>query len=121
MALEEFYAAVGGDLEDVRGRMQSDERVEKFARLFLMDDAYPLLISSHESGDLPTEFRAAHTLKGTSRDMGFMRLFEPANKLADALRPGEDGNPAAPHLAPELLEQVTAAYEELQAAAETYL
>lgn len=121
MSLESFYEAVGGDLPDVRGRLQDDERIEKFVKFFLVDTAYPQLIEAHESGDKQTEFRAAHTLKGTSRDMGFMRIHEPAYKLADALRPNDAGEPTAPELVDELEAQVTEAYNEVIAAAKEHL
>lgn len=121
MSLEAFYETIGGDLAGVRGRLQTDERIERFVRFFLADEAYPQLIAAADAGDLPAEFRAAHTLKGTGRDMGFTRLAEPAAELAEALRPGEDGAPAAPERAPELLAQVTQAYEELTAAAQANL
>ena len=35
MSLEIAYAAMGGDLETVRGRLLTDERIEKFAKIFL--------------------------------------------------------------------------------------
>lgn len=37
MSLEIAYAAMGGDLETVRGRLLTDERIEKFAKIFLQD------------------------------------------------------------------------------------
>lgn len=87
----------------------------------MADTTYELLIDSHASGNLQEEFRAAHTLKGTSRDMCFMRLYEPASKLADALRPNAEGNPTAPELVDELETQVTAAYQELVEAVAIHL
>lgn len=121
MSLESLYDAVGGNLADVRGRLQADDRIEKFVKFFVMDTAYPQLIEAHETGDKQTEFRAAHTLKGTSRDMGFMRIYEPAYKLADALRPNDAGEPTAPELVDELEAQVTAAYNEVVAAVAEHL
>lgn len=121
MSLESFYEAVGGDLEDVRGRLQSDERIEKFVKLFLADTSYDLLMESHASGDQKTEFRAAHTLKGTSSDMGLTSIYEPAHKLADALRPNENDEPTAPELVDDLEAQVTEAYNAVQAAAQEHL
>lgn len=121
MSLESLYDAVGGNLEEVRGRLQSDERIEKFVKIFMADTTYQLLMDSHASGNVQDEFRAAHTLKGTSRDMGFMRIHEPAFKLADALRPNDEGNPTAPELVDDLEAQVTEAYEELVAAVNEHL
>lgn len=121
MSLESLYEAVGGNLSDVRGRLQSDDRIEKFVKIFMADTTYDLLMDSHASGNVQDEFRAAHTLKGTSLDMGFMRIHEPAFKLADALRPNADGDPTAPELVDDLEAQVTEAYNELQEAVKVHL
>ena len=86
MSLEIAYAAMGGDLETVRGRFPTDERIEKFAKIFLQDTSMQTLESALEAGDLPEAYRGAHTLKGVSRDLGFTPLFEAAAALSDALR-----------------------------------
>ena len=70
MSLEIAYAAMGGDLETVRGRLLTDERIEKFAKIFLQDTSMQTLESALEAGDLPEAYRGAHTLKGVSRDLG---------------------------------------------------
>lgn len=43
MSLEIAYAAMGGDLETVRGRLLTDERIEKFAKIFLQDTSMQTL------------------------------------------------------------------------------
>ena len=43
MSLEEFYGAIGGDLDDVRSRLLTDERVEKFVRAFACDPTFAAL------------------------------------------------------------------------------
>lgn len=82
MSLEIAYAAMGGDLETVRGRLLTDERIEKFAKIFLQDTSMQTLESALEAGDLPEAYRGAHTLKGVSRDLGFTPLFEAAAALS---------------------------------------
>ena len=94
MSLEIAYAAMGGDLETVRGRLLTDERIEKFAKIFLQDTSMQTLESALEAGDLPEAYRGAHTLKGVSRDLGFTPLFEAAAALSDALRLDDAGVPA---------------------------
>lgn len=111
MTLEEYYAAIGGDFNGVRGRLMSDERISKFLEMFFEDDTYQSLLDSYAAGDLKTAFRAAHTLKGTGRDLGLDSIADPAARLADALRPDDAGNPKAPQDAPALLEEVRAAYD----------
>lgn len=111
MSLESCYEQFGGDLEGVRGRLLTDERIKKFMSIFLKDTSYQLLLDSWESGDIAEAFRAAHTMKGTGRDLGFMPLYEASAALADALRLDESGTPANRDAAPALLEQTKQAYE----------
>lgn len=77
MSLEIAYAAMGGDLETVRGRLLTDERIEKFAKIFLQDTSMQTLESALEAGDLPEAYRGAHTLKGVSRDLASRRCSKP--------------------------------------------
>ncbi|WP_461186162.1 Hpt domain-containing protein [Adlercreutzia sp. CNCM I-6216] len=109
MSLEIAYAAMGGDLETVRGRLLTDERIEKFAKIFLQDTSMQTLESALEAGDLPEAYRGAHTLKGVSRDLGFTPLFEAA-ALSDALRLDDAGVPANMEAVPELMPAVRDAY-----------
>lgn len=117
MSVEAFYESVQGDLDGVRGRLLSDERIEKFVRMFLADPTFGALEQALGAGDMEAAFRAAHTMKGLSRDLGLMPLYEPANELADALRPDDAGVPAAPERADALMMRVAAAYGEIAAAA----
>lgn len=94
MSLEIAYAAMGGDLETVRGRLMTDERIEKFAKIFLQDTSMQTLETALEAGDFSEAYRGAHTLKGVSRDLGFTPLFEAASALSDALRLDDAGMPA---------------------------
>ena len=109
MSLEIAYAAMGGDLETVRGRLLTDERIEKFAKIFLQDTSMQTLESALEAGDLPEAYRGAHTL-GVSRDLGFTPLFEAAAALSDALRLDDAGVPANVAAVPELMPAVRDAY-----------
>ena len=86
MSLEIAYAAMGGDLETVRGRLLTDERIEKFAKIFLQDTSMQTLESALEAGDLPEAYRGAHTLKGVSRDAGVPANMEAVPELMPAVR-----------------------------------
>lgn len=111
-AIETCYAVIGGDLEGVRGRLLTDERILKFLGIFLHDTSYTQLLSSLESGDLKEAFRAAHTMKGISRDLGLTPLFTYSAQLADVLRPDEEGNPAGPlEGVDDLVAQISGAYQ----------
>ena len=85
MSLEIAYAAMGGDLETVRGRLLTDERIEKFAKIFLQDTSMQTLENALEAGDFAEAYRGA-------------------------LRLNDAGMPAALDRVPELLPPVRDAY-----------
>lgn len=111
MSLEAFYAQVGGDLEGVRARLMTDERIERFIGIFAEDPSFENLRVALDEGNLAEAFRAAHTMKGNSRDMGFAPLSDASAELADVLRPDDAGVAAGPlERVPELFEKVEEAY-----------
>lgn len=110
MALETFYAQVDGNLEDVRKRLLTDERVEKFVRIFAADETYASLERAFAEGQAETAFRAAHTLKGMGRDLGFTEFSERASALTEALRADDDGAFGSLDEAADFQRQVKAAY-----------
>lgn len=86
MTLAECYAAIGGDLADVLGRLRSERLVQKFVLKFLDDGSYDLLCRSLEEEDWKEAFRAAHTIKGVCQNLGFCRLLESSSQMTEALR-----------------------------------
>ena len=104
MTLEECYTALGGDYQDVLGRLRSEKLVSKFLLKFLDDGSYDLLVTSMDKGDWSEAFRAAHTIKGVCQNLGFSRLYESSSELSEAMR---DGKPLAD---PALLERVKEDY-----------
>ena len=88
MTLQECYAALGGDYDEVIGRLRSERMVQKFVLRFLDDKSYELLCGAMESGNYEEAFRAAHTIKGVCQNLAFTRLFESSNQLSEALRNG---------------------------------
>ncbi|MDO4290733.1 MAG: Hpt domain-containing protein [Eggerthellaceae bacterium] len=111
MTLDACYALMGGNLEEVRGRLRSDERVAKFARFFRSDETYASLERSWEQRAMAEAFRAAHTLKGVSRDLGFTPLHVASAELADVLRPAKEGGAVDEAAAEKLMEDVKRAYD----------
>lgn len=108
MTLRECYDSIGSNFERAVTRMCNKESMlAKFAKKFPSDPTYTGLIEAFESGDMPTAFRMAHTLKGLSLNLGLDKLQESSSELTEALRNTEA--PAAN--APDLLEQVKQDYE----------
>lgn len=89
MTIQEFYAAVGGDYDAVIGRLKKEERVKKFARLFLEDPSYGQLVDNIREQNTDEAFRAAHTLKGVCQNLSFTRLYEAAYEITESLRCGD--------------------------------
>ncbi len=88
MDLRECYAQLGGDYDGVMGRLRSEERVVRFARLFRSDENFQLLTDALAASDWATAFRAAHSLKGVALNLAFTRLAESSSALTEALRAG---------------------------------
>ena len=88
MTLSELYKTVGGDIDDVLERLEDAEIVESFVLRFEDDPSFYALLRGLKENDLKSAFRAAHTLKGISFNLGFRRLGDFASVLCDELREG---------------------------------
>lgn len=88
MTLRECYAAMGGDYEGVTGRLRGERLVQKFVLKFLDDNSYDTFRGAMARKDYEEAFRAAHTIKGVSQNLGFTHLQESSSQMSDALRGG---------------------------------
>ena len=114
MTIQECYAALGGDYEDVLGRLYSEALVKKFVGKFLADQSFSSLESTLKAKNYEEAFRAAHTLKGVSQNLSFTKLYQSCAPLCEALRGGF--TPEAPQLA----QQVAADYAQTVEAIRTF-
>lgn len=98
MTLQECYAALGGNFDDVMGRLRSERLVQKFVLKFVDDGSFDLLKRSFEEGNAQEAFRAAHTIKGMCQNLSFSLLEKSSTELTEALRGGdlEAGRPLLP-------------------------
>ncbi len=106
MTLQECYAALGGDYDEVLGRLRSERMIQKFVLRFLEDKSYDLLCASMESGNYEEAFRAAHTIKGVCQNLSFTLLGKSSSELSEALRNGYTPEADA------LVEQVKTEYQQ---------
>lgn len=111
MSLEQCYEAMGGDLDGVRQRLMTDERILKFVPTFLDDDSMKTFRDSFSSEEYDVAYRAVHTLKGISRDLGFTPLYEISSRMQEALRKPEEGGERNLARANELLPQIEQTYQ----------
>ena len=86
MTIQECYAALEGDYQEVLGRLYSDALVQKFVLKFLSDQSFQLLESSLKEENYEDAFRAAHPLKGVSQTLSFTRLYHASHEITEALR-----------------------------------
>ena len=109
MTIQECYEAIGGNYEEVLGRLQSEALIRKFTLKFLEDPSYLQLKLALENGNYEDAFRSAHTLKGVCQNLSFDRLYEVSNELTELLR---DRTGAQPGIS-EAMEKVTEVYERM--------
>ena len=79
MTIQECYAQMGADYNEVFRRLYNEAMIRKFVLLFPKDDSFHNLEA----------FRAAHTLKGVCQNLGFSNLYAPAVTLTETLRAGQ--------------------------------
>ena len=118
MTIQECYQKLGGDYAQVEKRLPGIHLIRKFIAKFLDDGSYPELCRAMEQGQTEEAFRAAHTLKGVSANLGFDRLTASSGELTELLRGRTDGIPTE---AVPLLDIVRQDYELTADAIRTYL
>ena len=100
MTMRECYEAIGGNYEDVLGRLHSEALIRRFTLKFLEEQAL-------ENKNFEDAFRGAHTLKGVCQNLSFDRLYEVSHELTELLRDRTGEQPGIP----EAMEKVTEVYE----------
>ena len=118
MTIQECYQKLGGDYAQVEKRLPGIHLIWKFIAKFLDDGSYPELCRAMEQGQTEEAFRAAHTLKGVSANLGFDRLTASSGELTELLRGRTDGIPTE---AVPLLDIVRQDYELTADAIRAYL
>ena len=107
MTIQECYKAIGGNYEDVLGRLNNEALIRKFVLMFLEDSSYMQLKQAMADKNYEEAFRSAHTLKGVCQNLSFDRLYEVSYNLTELLRDRTGEQPGIP----EAMEKVTKEYE----------
>lgn len=107
MTVKECYEKIGGDYEGVANRLITDERIIRFAGMFLDDASYQQLVDAMGEGNYDLAFRMAHTMKGVTQNLSFEALYQPVCEITEALRDTHRDV----ELAESLLPAVTQQYE----------
>lgn len=88
MTIEDCYARMGANYEEVLRRLGKAERVARFLRKLPDEPSFPTLRQALQAGDAQEAFRAAHSLKGICMNLGLTALGNSASALTEALRGG---------------------------------
>lgn len=89
MTLKEGYDSIGADYDGLVERVETKERAERFALKFLRDRSCEELLECIEKEDYEEAFRAAHSIKGISLNLGFTALYNISSILTEELRGGK--------------------------------
>ncbi|MCH5267964.1 MAG: Hpt domain-containing protein [Lachnospiraceae bacterium] len=89
MTVKECYEAMGGDYEDVKGRLLTDARVEKYLIKFKDANDIQKVVDSLEEQDYESAFRHVHNIKGLSLNLGLSKLRNSSDVLCEELRGGK--------------------------------
>ena len=100
MTLKDCYTSLGGNFDEVLGRLRREQTVQKFIYKFLDDKSYSLFETSMANQDYDEALRAVHTIKGICQNLSFTKLYEISNAITQVLKEG-DYNKAA-EMAPQL-------------------
>ena len=79
----------GVDWDDLSARfMNNDDLIAKFMFKFLKDQSFNELTAAMEAGSVEDAFKAVHTLKGVSGNLGFKAMLDPVVNLTEITRAG---------------------------------
>lgn len=88
MTVQQYYAAIGADYNEVIRRLGNEDRIRRFLLKFPADQSFSILCHSLAENQYEEAFRAAHSLKGISMNLGLTPLQSPAAQSPKRSAPG---------------------------------
>ena len=111
LTLRECYLLAGESYDDLLSRLGCDEKIIYNAvKEFMLDLHYIRLQRAIEKRDTETAFKAAHTMKGISANLGFTKMYSEFSLVTEELRSGNIEK------ATELMTRATDEYQKIIAA-----
>ncbi len=93
MKLSEFYSTIGQNYQEMLDRMiGKEELLKKFLKKYPTDRSFGIFETAVASGDVEQIFRAAHTLKGVSANLGLKPIVDIITPLVESTRNGNIDN-----------------------------
>lgn len=111
MTVQELYEKIGGNYEEVKGRMLTDARIAKFVARYPGDPSFDQLMAAWAAQDAEGIFRASHGMKGVCANLSLERLRAEASTVTEAYRPGQEAQREAADI-PAVIETMKKDYAE---------
>ncbi len=108
MLLKEFYEKIGGDYDNIKGRLGNDDIIKKFVLKFLNEKSYEELMVAAQANDVENSLLAAHKMKGVVANLSFDKILKVLTELLAWLR---QENQDAVNM--EMIEQIKEYYQEI--------
>lgn len=89
MTLEDKYTAIGESYVDVLLRLNKEERIDRFSKMFFTTGDFEELEKFVAAKDISNVFEYSHRIKGNSINIGFSIFSNKVNELVEFVRPRE--------------------------------
>ncbi len=86
MQIQEFYEKIEGDYENIKGRLRSDDLIQRFVLKFLNEKSFEEMMVTAENNDVENTILTSHKLKGVVANLSFDKLFTLLTALLADLR-----------------------------------
>jgi len=92
MTLQELYAEIDGNYQEVLGRMRMDKLIDRFIVKFLDDTSCQRLIDVYDNPEstIRQRFDAAHSAKGVTANLSLTKLSKLASDVCECFRYGNE-------------------------------
>jgi HPt (histidine-containing phosphotransfer) domain-containing protein len=88
MTLQELYAQIGGDYDQVLRVLRVEKLVDKHIRKLTKGGVVDALLAAGETMDPTQLFETAHAVKGVCGNLGLKKLAAAASEITEEYRPG---------------------------------
>lgn len=88
MNVSDFYASIGGNYENAKVRLMSDERIEKYLKRFPSYVDLAALEKAVAEKDYQTVFAISHDIKGMCLNLELTPLSKSSSELCESVRNG---------------------------------
>lgn len=88
MTIRELYEECGGDFDEVKARLLSEDRVERFLLKILDNKDYEGIVEALNNNKPEDAFRCSHNLKGICLTLGLTEYQKSSSNFCEIFRNG---------------------------------